>query len=96
MIKSDACFEPPLSLITLDVSISNPRWDCYSTEGIWAIVGTSRWSDCAKLTIGDIIINKNKDKDKNNNVATIFINSIFKSGINVYLYWVTKISNKLF
>jgi hypothetical protein len=24
-IKSDACFEPPLSLIMLDVSISNPR-----------------------------------------------------------------------
>jgi hypothetical protein len=46
------------------------------------------------VTIGNKIMNKNKDK--NNTVATIFINSIFKSGINVYLYWVTKISNKLF
>ena len=61
-------------------------------------VGTPRWSDWAKVTTGNkpIKINKNKDRDKNNNVATIFINSIFKSGINVYLYWVTKISNKLF
>lgn len=46
--------------------------------------------------MGNKIRNKDKDKDKINNVATIFINSIFKSGINVYLDWVTKISNKLF